>query len=70
MKQLWDRLAEELLSSPQVRERDALSSANLVDGLSRALRFSNGARPVGHKPPVRGCGRCAAPQAIRLPRMP
>ena len=40
VKQLWDRLAEELLSSRPVRERDALSSANLVDGLSQALRFS------------------------------
>jgi UDP-2,3-diacylglucosamine pyrophosphatase LpxH len=40
VKQLWDRLAEELLASRLVRERDALSSANLVDGLSRALRFS------------------------------
>jgi len=40
VKQLWDRLAEELLSSRLVRERDALSSANLVDGLSQALRFS------------------------------
>ncbi len=40
VKQLWDRLAEELLSSRLVRERDALSSAKLVDGLSHALRFS------------------------------
>jgi UDP-2,3-diacylglucosamine pyrophosphatase LpxH len=40
VKQLWDRLAEELLSSSLVRQRDALSSANLIDGLSRALRFS------------------------------
>jgi hypothetical protein len=40
VKQLWDRLTEELLGSPMVRERDAVSSANLVDGLSRALRFS------------------------------
>ncbi len=40
VKQLWDRLAEELLSSNLVRQRDALSSANLIDGLSRALRFS------------------------------
>ncbi len=40
VKQVWDRLAEELLSSRPVRERDALSSVNLVDGLSRALRFS------------------------------
>ena len=40
VKQLWDRLAEDLLSSPLVRQRDAISSANLVDGLSRALRFS------------------------------
>ena len=40
VKQLWDRLAEELLSSRLVRDRDASSSANLIDGLSRALRFS------------------------------
>jgi UDP-2,3-diacylglucosamine pyrophosphatase LpxH len=40
VKQLWDRLAEDLLSSRLVRERDASSSANLIDGLSRALRFS------------------------------
>jgi UDP-2,3-diacylglucosamine pyrophosphatase LpxH len=40
VKQLWDRLAEELLSSRLVCDRDASSSANLVDGLSRALRFS------------------------------
>jgi hypothetical protein len=40
VKQVWDRLAEELLSSRMVRERDALSSADLIDGLSRALRFS------------------------------
>jgi UDP-2,3-diacylglucosamine pyrophosphatase LpxH len=40
VKQLWDRLAEELLGSRVVRERDALSSVNLIDGLSRALRFS------------------------------
>ena len=40
VKQLWDRLADKLLGSRTVRERDVLSSANLVDGLSRALRFS------------------------------
>jgi UDP-2,3-diacylglucosamine pyrophosphatase LpxH len=40
VKQVWDRLAEELLSSRLVRDRDASSSTNLVDGLSRALRFS------------------------------
>jgi UDP-2,3-diacylglucosamine pyrophosphatase LpxH len=40
VKQVWDRLAEELLASRLVRDRDALSSANLIDGLSRALRFS------------------------------
>ncbi|MGO9114909.1 MAG: hypothetical protein ACLP9L_37330 [Thermoguttaceae bacterium] len=40
VKQVWDRLAEELLASRLVRERDALSSTNLIDGLSRALRFS------------------------------
>jgi hypothetical protein len=40
VKQLWDRLADELLCGRLVRERDALSSANLIDGLSRALRFS------------------------------
>jgi hypothetical protein len=40
VKQLWDRLAEDLLASRLVRERDASSSANLVDGLSHALRFS------------------------------
>jgi UDP-2,3-diacylglucosamine pyrophosphatase LpxH len=40
VKQLWDRLADELLGGTLVRERDAMSSANLVDGLSRALRFS------------------------------
>jgi len=40
VKQLWDRLADELLCSRLVRDRDALSSANLIDGLSRALRFS------------------------------
>ncbi len=40
VKQLWDRLAESLLCSPLVRDRDAASSADLLDGLSRALRFS------------------------------
>ena len=40
IKQLWDRLAEELLCGRLVRERDASSSTNLIDGLSRALRFS------------------------------
>ena len=40
VKQLWDRLAEELLSSRLVRQRDAMMSASLADGLSRALRFS------------------------------
>jgi UDP-2,3-diacylglucosamine pyrophosphatase LpxH len=40
VKQLWDRLAEELLSSRLVRDRDALNSANLIDGLSQTLRFS------------------------------
>jgi hypothetical protein len=40
VKQVWDRLADELLSSRLVRERDGLSSVNLIDGLSRALRFS------------------------------
>jgi hypothetical protein len=40
VKQLWDRLTEELLASGPVRDRDAVSSANLVDGLARALRFS------------------------------
>jgi hypothetical protein len=40
VKQLWDRLAEELLGSGLIRQRDAISAGNLVDGLSRALRFS------------------------------
>ena len=40
VKHLWDRLADELLCSRLVRERDAQSSANLIDGLARALRFS------------------------------
>ncbi len=40
VKQLWDQLAEALLCSPLVRDRDASSSANLLDGLARALRFS------------------------------
>ncbi len=36
VKQLWDRLAEELLSSQLVRERDASSSASLLDGFGGA----------------------------------
>ena len=35
-----DRLTDELLSSDFVRQRDACSSLDLVDGLQRALKFS------------------------------
>ncbi len=40
VKLLWDHLAEDLLATELVRDRDASSSLNLLDGLSRALRFS------------------------------
>ena len=39
-KVLWDRLAEELLSSDFVRQRQSGSSLDLIDGLARALKFS------------------------------
>jgi hypothetical protein len=44
--QKWDMLAEGVLDHPFVRQRTAGRSAELVDGLSRALRFSQ-RRPAG-----------------------
>ena len=40
VKNTWDRLADELLNMPIVRERDTLCPFNLVDGLEGALKFS------------------------------
>jgi len=39
-RMVWDRLADELLASPFVRQRVATSSLDLIDGLDRALKFS------------------------------
>lgn len=40
VKQVWDRRAEEFLALPLVRNRDSWSPVDLVDGLERALKFS------------------------------
>jgi UDP-2,3-diacylglucosamine pyrophosphatase LpxH len=40
VKQIWDRLADEFLELPFVRERDTWKPNELVDGLQRALKFS------------------------------
>jgi hypothetical protein len=40
VKNVWDRLADELLASEFVRQRDTWSPLDLVDGLERALKFS------------------------------
>ena len=40
IKRLWDRLAEEFLQLPTVREQSACSPFDLKDGLERALKFS------------------------------
>lgn len=40
IKRTWDRLADEMLSLPQVRQRGTLSSLDLVEGLASALLFS------------------------------
>jgi UDP-2,3-diacylglucosamine pyrophosphatase LpxH len=40
VKQSWDRLADDMLQLSMVRERDTWSPLDLVDGLERALKFS------------------------------
>lgn len=40
VKRVWDRLVDEFLAIPFVRERDGWSPVDLVDGLERALKFS------------------------------
>jgi len=40
IKRTWDRLADEFLQLNLVREQDAWSPSELVDGLERALKFS------------------------------
>jgi hypothetical protein len=40
IKRLWDRLAEDFLQLPMVREQSACSPFDLKDGLERALKFS------------------------------
>jgi len=40
VKTLWDRLADEFLSSSFVRQRQTWSAVNLIDGLAGALMFS------------------------------
>jgi UDP-2,3-diacylglucosamine pyrophosphatase LpxH len=40
VKKVWDRLADEFLELKFVRERDTWSPNDLVDGLQRALKFS------------------------------
>jgi len=40
IKRVWDRLADEFLQLPFVREQDTWSPADLVDGLQTALKFS------------------------------
>jgi UDP-2,3-diacylglucosamine pyrophosphatase LpxH len=40
VKKVWDRLADEFLDLKFVRERDTWSPNDLVDGLQRALKFS------------------------------
>lgn len=40
VKQVWDRLTDELLELPIVREGDSWSPFDLVDGLAGALKFS------------------------------
>jgi UDP-2,3-diacylglucosamine pyrophosphatase LpxH len=46
VKQIWDRLADEFLALPMVRERDTWNPLELVDGLQRALKFSK-RLPIG-----------------------
>ncbi len=40
MKQLWDRLADDLLHLDFVRQREAWNPEGLLDGLERTLKFS------------------------------
>ncbi len=40
VKKVWDRMADEFLELKFVRERDTWSPNDLVDGLQRALKFS------------------------------
>lgn len=40
VKQIWDRLADEFLSLPFVRQRDTWNPNDLVDGLQHVLKFS------------------------------
>lgn len=40
VKVVWDRLAEQFLAMPFVRQRDSWNPNDLVDGLQRVLKFS------------------------------
>jgi hypothetical protein len=40
VKRIWDRLADQFLDLPFVRERDSWNPVDLVDGLERLLKFS------------------------------
>lgn len=40
VKQVWDRLADEFLQLPLIRQQDSWKPADLVDGLEGALKFS------------------------------
>ncbi|MGA2621063.1 MAG: hypothetical protein ABSF26_25850 [Thermoguttaceae bacterium] len=40
VKMVWDRLVDELLASPLVRQREACGALDLIDGLARGLKFS------------------------------
>lgn len=40
IKRTWDQLADEFLQMDLVREQDAWSASELIDGLERALKFS------------------------------
>jgi UDP-2,3-diacylglucosamine pyrophosphatase LpxH len=46
IKRIWDRLADEFLQLPIVRNQDTWSPFDLVDGLERALKFSK-RLPIG-----------------------
>ena len=40
VKQIWDRLADDFLQLPIVRQHDTWKPSDLVDGLERSLKFS------------------------------
>ena len=40
VKMIWDRLADQFLEQPFVRQRDTWNPNDLVDGLQRVLKFS------------------------------